>query len=117
LEVLARRPDGFHEIETVMAAVTLYDSLVFTPDAQGELRLDCRWGLGLAASDQRRPGRAAAHELLCGEVPTGPANLVWRAVMLIREQAGGPGGAQVRLMKRIPAAGGMGCASSDGAAG
>src|SRR5438105_11431717 len=98
LEVLAKRPDGFHEIETVMAAVTHYDSLVFTPHIQGELQFDCRWGLGAAAVDKGQVAAPAARELLCGEVPTGPANLVWRAAMLIREQAGIRGGAQIRLV-------------------
>ena len=41
LEVLGRRPDGYHEIETVMAAIGLYDTLTFLDDPSGEIRLRC----------------------------------------------------------------------------
>ena len=41
LEVLGRRPDGYHEIETVMVAVSLYDTLTFTDDPSGEISLRC----------------------------------------------------------------------------
>ncbi len=41
LEVLARRPDGYHEIESLMVAVSLYDSLTFTDDPSGEISLRC----------------------------------------------------------------------------
>ena len=41
LEVLGRRSDGYHEIETVMVAVNLYDTLNFRDDPSGEIRLRC----------------------------------------------------------------------------
>ena len=41
LEVLGRRPDGYHEIESMMVAVSLYDSLTFTDDPSGEISLRC----------------------------------------------------------------------------
>ena len=41
LEVLGRRTDGYHEIESLMVAVSLYDSLTFTDDPSGELSLRC----------------------------------------------------------------------------
>ena len=41
LEVLGRRPDGYHEIESVMVAVSLYDTLTFTDDPSGEISLRC----------------------------------------------------------------------------
>ena len=37
LEVLGRRPDGYHEIESLMVAVDLYDTLTFTDDPSGEI--------------------------------------------------------------------------------
>ena len=41
LEVLGRRPDGYHEIESLMVAVSLQDSLTFTDDPSGEISLRC----------------------------------------------------------------------------
>ena len=57
LEVLSKRADGYHELETLMVAVSLYDTLVFKEDPTGDLRLRCH-----------RP-----------ELSTGPDNLVLRA--------------------------------------
>lgn len=117
LEVLGKRPDGYHELETLIAAVSAYDTLIFEPRSTPDIELDCRWGCGLAASE-RAAGRIgpAARELLYGEIPTGRENLVWRAAALLREKAGLEQGAVIRLVKRIPAAAGLGGASSDAAA-
>ena len=41
LEVLGKRPDGYHEIESMMVAVSLHDSLTFTDDPSGEISLRC----------------------------------------------------------------------------
>ena len=44
-EVLGKRSDGFHEIETLMVPINLYDSLTFTPHFSGaSLRLVRRFG-------------------------------------------------------------------------
>ncbi|MCP4817087.1 MAG: hypothetical protein GY888_31620, partial [Planctomycetaceae bacterium] len=44
LEVLARRPDGYHDLETLMTAVDIFDTLHFTPLRAGEpLELNGRW--------------------------------------------------------------------------
>ena len=53
LEILAKRPDGYHEIETLMSPIGLYDSLSFRATESPEIRLDCRWGVGLTLSDQK----------------------------------------------------------------
>jgi 4-diphosphocytidyl-2-C-methyl-D-erythritol kinase len=117
LEVLARRPDGYHELETLIAAIGLSDSLVFTPQDGPAIQLEARWGIGFAAAQAggSRPG-STARELLYGEIPHGPANLVWRAAELLRERAGIRTGAFIQLIKRVPAAAGLGGASSDAAA-
>src|SRR5439155_8114159 len=49
-------------------------------------------------------------------LPCGPENLAWRACALLRERSGIEHGATMRLIKRIPAAAGLGGASSDAAA-
>ena len=47
LEVLGRRADGYHEIETLMAPVSLFDTLQIRDDPTGQLSISCRWSPGL----------------------------------------------------------------------
>jgi 4-diphosphocytidyl-2-C-methyl-D-erythritol kinase len=117
LAVLGKRPDGYHDIETVMAAVGTYDSLIAIPRSGEEITVESRW---THAALPRQPWaggtRQAAHELLYGEIPRGPSNLVWQAAELLRQRAGHQGGAAIWLVKRIPLQAGLGGASSDAAA-
>jgi 4-diphosphocytidyl-2-C-methyl-D-erythritol kinase len=94
LEVLGKRADGYHELETLMVAVNVYDTLVFQEDQSGaiEFRTD---DAGL---------------------PQGPQNLVVRSALLVREETGSRAGVKIWLRKRIPAAAGLGGGSSDAAA-
>jgi 4-diphosphocytidyl-2-C-methyl-D-erythritol kinase len=94
LEILGKRPDGYHALETLMVAINLYDTLVFAEDASGQLSLLCN-----------RP-----------EVPTGPANLAIRAAELLRKTTACSRGAKIRLVKRIPLAAGLAGGSTDAAA-
>jgi len=105
-EVLAKRNDGYHEIETLMYPIDLYDTLHFREESDGAVRLRCRRVAGAG-------GPAG-----CGldHVPEGPDNLVMRAVELVRRRAGVRRGARLLLVKRIPAAAGLGGGSSDAAA-
>jgi len=93
LEVLGRRPDGYHEIDTVMQAVTLYDDLLLRREGDGGIRLRC--------SDPR--------------LPSGPENLVCRAAQRLLRQAGASDGVSIELTKRIPVGAGLGGGSSDAA--
>jgi len=115
LEVLTRRADGFHEIDTVMAGVSIYDSLRFEAIRGSEIRLNCRWGLGCANLPPDANGDLP-HEPLYSDIPGGSENLVWRAVELLRKAGGLERGASIELVKRIPAAAGLGGGSSDAAA-
>lgn len=105
-EVLAKRSDGYHEIETLMCPIDLYDTLHFQEDPNGQLELRCRRVFGAGGP--------------CGRgfdsVPDGPDNLVVRAVELVRSRMGVRRGAKLWLVKRIPAAAGLGGGSSDAAA-
>jgi 4-diphosphocytidyl-2-C-methyl-D-erythritol kinase len=94
LEVLAKRPDGYHEIATLMIAVSLYDTLEFKEDSTGQIQLTCD-----------NP-----------ELSTGPDNLVVRAAQLLRQRTGCDRGAQVDLQKVIPLAAGLAGGSTDAAA-
>lgn len=114
LEVLGRRADGFHELETLMTTVSTYDTLTIQAESAGDVRLECRWATGLEAEGVRaaRAGLVGPWEPL----PESENNLVTRAVRRLRERAGVDQGATLRLEKRIPAAAGLGGASSDAAA-
>jgi 4-diphosphocytidyl-2-C-methyl-D-erythritol kinase len=94
LEVLGRRSDGYHEIETVMVAVNLYDTLTIRDDPSGEIRLRC--------SDPT--------------LPVGGDNLVIRAANRLRAATDCRRGAHIELTKAIPAQAGLAGGSSDAAA-
>lgn len=132
LEVLSRREDGYHEIETLMVPVDLYDSLSLEADALETVRLTCRWAVGLQKTSKNKLETSPA-EAPCEttpirdiqiqntlsdyeELPEGSENIVVRAIELLRLRAGIRSGAAVRLTKRIPSAAGLGGGSSDAAA-
>ena len=104
LEVLGRRPDGYHELETVIVSIGLYDTLLFTEEASQRTRLRCRLALAQPLAVQQRTSLA------------GEDNLVLRAAALLREQTGCRRGARIELIKRIPLQAGLGGGSSDAAA-
>jgi len=95
LRVMPRRPDGFHDIESLVARVNYCDEIA------------------VAARDDRRI------TLACDDptVPCDDSNLACRAARLLSEQAGvRGGGVHIDLKKRIPAGAGLGGGSSDAAA-
>ena len=94
LEVLGKRPDGYHDIATLMLAICWYDTLIFKEESAGHLTLACN-----------RP-----------DLSIGPDNLVVRAARLLQAKSDGRRGAAIRLVKRIPLAAGLGGGSSDAAA-
>lgn len=95
LAVTGKRPDGFHDLISVVAATGVADTLrVRTAGAPGTLSLDCSY-----------PG-----------VPTGPENLVCRAVEAFREKTGYDVGLRVELEKRVPPGAGFGGGSGNAAA-
>lgn len=106
LEVLNRRDDGYHEIETLMCPVDLYDTLYFSDERQGRVVLTCDFA---ARAKQQIAGTPE-------DFPEGSDNLVVRAIELLRREAGVTAGAAVRLVKRIPVAAGLAGGSSDAAA-
>jgi 4-diphosphocytidyl-2-C-methyl-D-erythritol kinase len=94
LEILGRRPDGYHEIESLMVAVDLYDTLRFVDDPSGAVTLRC--------DDP--------------SLPTGSENLVVRAAERLKSASGSTQGASIELLKAIPAQAGLAGGSSDAAA-
>jgi 4-diphosphocytidyl-2-C-methyl-D-erythritol kinase len=106
LEILAKRADGYHELETLMVCVGVYDTLSFMEEVSGRIRLNCF----TAAT-----GSLAAR-LAVDKVPDGEENLVVRAAQLLRNYVGVNLGVRIELRKRIPAAAGLAGGSSDAAA-
>lgn len=94
LTVLARRPDGYHELSSVMQQVSLADTIILEPRSEPGYHFYC------------------SDPLLSGET-----NLVCRAADLLIEKAGtGLPGVKISLFKQIPVAAGLGGGSSDAAA-
>lgn len=93
LDVVSRRRDGYHNIETIFQTVNLADRLTFT-ERDGGTMLDCD-----------------AQEL--GGVDT---NLAYRAAELLRDRTGCTRGVHIRLEKKIPIAAGLAGGSGDAAA-
>ena len=91
LRVLERRPDGYHNIETVFHRVGLSDDLTFEASDRIEV----------VSSDPAAPG--------------GPTNLCFRAAAMLQELTGSPKGVRINLVKRIPVGAGLGGGSSDAA--
>ncbi len=105
-EVLARRADGFHEVETLVYPVALFDTLFFRPRSGQRIELD--W---ISGSPRCLPWGP-----LWRQVPPASENLAVRALELLRERAGVAAGASLTLVKRIPSEAGLGGGSSDAAA-
>jgi 4-diphosphocytidyl-2-C-methyl-D-erythritol kinase len=94
LHVMGRRPDRYHELRTIFQTISLADTLELAPRGKP--------GIDLATDD--------------ADLPSGPKNLVYRAIEAIACETGFRGGIQARLKKRIPVARGLGGGSSDAAA-
>jgi 4-diphosphocytidyl-2-C-methyl-D-erythritol kinase len=92
LNILGKRPDGFHELETVMQPINLFDRISFRR-SKGSLELTC--------SDPT--------------LPVDRTNLVHRAAAAFLEAAGVKDGVAIHLEKRIPMAAGLGGGSGNAA--
>jgi 4-diphosphocytidyl-2-C-methyl-D-erythritol kinase len=92
LNILGRRADGFHELETVLQPIQVFDRLRFARSSHG-IQLSCD-----------TPG-----------LPTDARNLVYRAAGLFLEAAGIKEGVSLELQKHIPLAAGLGGGSGNAA--
>ncbi|HPZ07109.1 MAG TPA: 4-(cytidine 5'-diphospho)-2-C-methyl-D-erythritol kinase [Candidatus Eremiobacteraeota bacterium] len=93
LEIMRKRPDGYHEIRTIFQAISLADELIFYK-SQNEISLVCQGA-----------------DLSCKE-----DNIVYRAAQLVKNKTGCNKGVSIILNKKIPLAAGLGGGSSDAAA-
>jgi len=95
LLIAGKRPDGFHELETVMAKIDWFDEIRIEPRVEEGIELVCdgpHWA------------------------PAGPENLVYQAAQAVSRAAGHTLNVRLTLTKNIPAGSGLGGASSDAAA-
>lgn len=110
LEILGKRPDGYHELRTVMAPLRWYDTLRLargvdsaSPGVIDDAGLRCQLRV-------IEPARGA------GGAPADASNLVVRALAAVAARAGRPLSVTATLFKRIPSQAGLGGGSSDAAA-
>lgn len=93
LDVIRRRPDGYHDLRMIMQRVNLCDeiSIALTPTSR--------------------------ITVCCGKdgVPDGPDNIAWKAARAMLDLSGGAMGAAISIVKNIPVAAGLGGGSSDAA--
>jgi 4-diphosphocytidyl-2-C-methyl-D-erythritol kinase len=94
LKILGRRPDGYHDILSILQTVDLCDGLTFEEVPEGRIEI--------------LPSDPA--------IPSGEENLIHRAVTALREASGCGRGVRIRLEKVIPAGAGLGGGSADAAA-
>lgn len=93
LEVLGRRPDGYHELRSVMWAIELADQVTLESTGGG-ITLECT----------------------APDVPPTTDNLAWRAAELVRDAGKVDAGVRIHIDKAIPVAAGLGGGSADAAA-
>lgn len=95
LHVLGRRPDGYHDLDTLAVFADIGD----------RVRVRAADALTLTVSGP-----------FAGHAPAGEDNLVMRAARLLKERAGAQAGAEILLEKHLPAGAGFGGGSADAAA-
>lgn len=93
LDVIRRRPDGYHDLRMVMQRINLSDEISITLTDSQKLTVTCAKNA----------------------VPDGPANIAWKAARAMLDQAGTEQGARISITKNIPVAAGLGGGSSDAA--
>lgn len=93
LDVIRKRPDGYHELRMIMQRVNLCDEITIKLTDTPELTTTC--------------GKKG--------VPDGPGNIAWKAARTMLDLAGSGQGAEITVTKNIPVAAGLGGGSSDAA--
>jgi 4-diphosphocytidyl-2-C-methyl-D-erythritol kinase len=97
LDILGKRPDGYHELRTIFQTVSLHDEL--------RLRTSKRPGIALSIQGNESLSQQPIQK-----------NLVYRAVHALRHEMKIHSGVEIELKKTIPAGRGLGGGSSDAAA-
>jgi 4-diphosphocytidyl-2-C-methyl-D-erythritol kinase len=93
LDVIRRRPDGYHDLRMVMQRVNLCDEISITLTETPGIKVSC--------------GRNG--------VPDGPGNIAWKAASSLLDLCESNQGVEITISKHIPVAAGLGGGSSDAA--
>ena len=93
LKVLRKRPDNFHDLETIFERISLCDEIRLTSNSTGNLKISC------------------SHP----QVPKGPKNLVYKVAQMLQSRFGITQGATITIKKNIPVAAGLAGGSSNAA--
>lgn len=92
LRVINKRPDGYHDIETLFERIKLFDKIIVS-DRRKNITIKCR----------------------SREIPSGGDNLCFRAAHLVQKRYNIARGVKITIIKKIPVAAGLGGGSSDAA--
>jgi len=91
LHIVGKRPDGFHNIETLFHRINLFD----------EINIENSDDISISCTNP--------------SIPIDKTNLCWKAVELLQNECGNAKGASIQIKKNIPVGAGLGGGSSDGA--
>lgn len=95
LDVLGKRPDGYHDLQSVMQTISIRD------DVELDIGTGKPWSLSCSAEG----------------IPEDERNLAWKAAKVFCDKLGkDPNGLSIRITKRIPSGAGLGGGSADAAA-
>ncbi len=94
LDVLGKRPDGYHELKMIMQTVELHDTVRLSTTEENGITLECGSRF----------------------VPGDSTNTAWKAAALLMDRYGTKSGVRINIVKRIPVAAGMAGGSADAAA-
>lgn len=94
LDIIGKRPDGYHEIETIFHSIGLHDDIYLRKRTDGQITVHCE------------------HP----HVPCDPRNLAYRAAKLLLDNIPDLSGVEIMILKRIPVAAGLGGGSANAAA-
>jgi len=92
LNILNKRPDGYHNLESVFQKINLYDEIYIEKAGAKNLYLACNWG---EFENQN--------------------NIIYKSYNALKEKYAGIGGIKVKLIKHIPSGAGLGGGSTDAA--
>lgn len=93
LKVLGKRPDGYHNLSTLFEKIDLCDDIYLTRNRTGKIRIFC------------------SHP----QVPKGSKNLAYKAARMLQDDFALANGVDIKIVKRIPVAAGLGGGSSNAA--
>ena len=93
LDVIRKRPDGYHDLRMIMQRVNLCDEITLTLADTPGITVTCN----------------------SANAPDGPENIAWKAARVMLDRSGSSGGVTIHISKNIPVAAGLGGGSSDAA--